>query len=288
MFEQSAYPLLALKISGSFCPCLSSEEDAQASQAAWGLSSGLQIRWHRRVRSDDDSSSASNKLGGIISGMFSSGGGGAVGHDAVEGVTLSLADRATGPVILVTPPFPAKRKEIRLKWIKSVRTYSSGMMGSGMMGSTSRSGIEIINGYGNELLRFDVLKEASLSEDREDEEWTDAKVEDADEDRRDDVIHKLELLVDWERRRQNYLITQGEETDDEQTVDEFDDDDEIPSSPGGKVKSALKGKIDQVKHFAEREIELKKMKKEREQRKAKYVKEAGGLKYTAIAMANRS
>ena len=43
-----------------------------------------------------------------------------------------------------------------------------------------------------------------------------------------------------------------------------------------------------IKHFAQREIELQKMKKERENRKAKYVKEAGGLKYTAIAMANRS
>ncbi|EJK73278.1 hypothetical protein THAOC_05109 [Thalassiosira oceanica] len=241
-----------------------------------GLSSGIQIRWHRRVRRSDDESSASNKIGGFISGMFSSGGGGAAGHDAVEGVTLSLADRATGPVILVTPPFPAKRKEIRLKWIKSVRTYSSGMMGS-----SSRSGIEIINGYGNELLRFDVLKkeEASLAEDQEDEGWTDAvaaKVEDAGEERRDDVIHKLELLVDWERRRQNYLVTQGEEeTDDEQTVDEFDDDDESPSSPGGRVKNVLKGKIDQVKHFAERELELKKMKKEREQRKAKICQRGG-------------
>ena len=162
-----------------------------------------------------------------------------------------------------------------------------------MMGTSSRSGIEIINTYGNELLRFDVLKEASMSDNQEDDGWTDAvaaKIEDADEERRDDIIHKLEVLAEWERRRQNYLVTLGEEeTDDEQTVDEFDDEDESSSSPRvGKVKNALKGKIDQVKHFAERELELKKMKREREERKAKYVKEAGGLKYTAIAMANRS
>ena len=43
-----------------------------------------------------------------------------------------------------------------------------------------------------------------------------------------------------------------------------------------------------IKHFAQRELELQKLKKERENRKAKYVNEAGGLKYTAIAMANRS
>ena len=33
---------------------------------------------------------------------------------------------------------------------------------------------------------------------------------------------------------------------------------------------------------------MQQMKKERENRKAKYIKETGGLKYTAIAMANRS
>ena len=43
-----------------------------------------------------------------------------------------------------------------------------------------------------------------------------------------------------------------------------------------------------IKHFAQREIEMQRTKKERENRKARYVKEAGGLKYTAIAMANRS
>jgi len=42
-----------------------------------------------------------------------------------------------------------------------------------------------------------------------------------------------------------------------------------------------------IKHFAQREIEMQKTKKDRETRKAKYVQEAGGLKYTAIAMANR-
>ena len=50
----------------------------------------------------------------------------------------------------------------------------------------------------------------------------------------------------------------------------------------------LSREAQKMKHFAKREIELQKIKKERENRKAKYVKEAGGLKYTAIAMANRS
>jgi hypothetical protein len=44
-------------------------------------------------------------------------------------------------------------------------------------------------------------------------------------------------------------------------------------------------------HFCQRELELKRLKNEREKRKAKYIgmmaKTGGGLKYTALAMANR-
>jgi len=45
-------------------------------------------------------------------------------------------------------------------------------------------------------------------------------------------------------------------------------------------------------HFCQREIELKRVKGEREKRKQKYLnmsrKNGGGMKYTAIAMANRA
>jgi hypothetical protein len=50
----------------------------------------------------------------------------------------------------------------------------------------------------------------------------------------------------------------------------------------------LSDKAKKMQHFAQREIEMQKTKREREARKAKYVKDAGGLKYSAIAMANRS
>mgnify|MGYP001398625145 CR=1 FL=1 len=36
------------------------------------------------------------------------------------------------------------------------------------------------------------------------------------------------------------------------------------------------------------EIEMKKQKRDREKRKSRYLKETGGLKYTAIAMANKA
>ncbi|KAG5191554.1 hypothetical protein JKP88DRAFT_295659 [Tribonema minus] len=42
------------------------------------------------------------------------------------------------------------------------------------------------------------------------------------------------------------------------------------------------------KHFAQRSIELQAAKRDAEARKARFMAEAGGLKYTAMAMANRS
>jgi len=52
--------------------------------------------------------------------------------------------------------------------------------------------------------------------------------------------------------------------------------------------TGLKARAKRAAHFTKREIELKQHKQEREKRKEKYLKGSGGLKYTAIAMANRS
>jgi hypothetical protein len=41
-------------------------------------------------------------------------------------------------------------------------------------------------------------------------------------------------------------------------------------------------------YFQKRQLEMQSRRKEAEELKAKYMKEAGGLKYTAIAMANRA
>ena len=50
----------------------------------------------------------------------------------------------------------------------------------------------------------------------------------------------------------------------------------------------LKTRAKRAAHFAKKEIEMKKRQQDREKIKAKYMKGSGGLKYTAIAMANRS
>eukprot|EP00581_Thalassiosira_minuscula_P012254 CAMPEP_0183717634 /NCGR_PEP_ID=MMETSP0737-20130205/11198_1 /TAXON_ID=385413 /ORGANISM="Thalassiosira miniscula, Strain CCMP1093" /LENGTH=313 /DNA_ID=CAMNT_0025947107 /DNA_START=92 /DNA_END=1033 /DNA_ORIENTATION=+ len=313
MLEKSPYPLLTLKLLGSLCPCLEKSDDGPARHAAWALSS-VPIRWHRRLRSASSSGGDGGGGGGGgflsgISGMFggsSSGGGGALGggdtYDPVEGATLTVVDATSGNPQLVASHPSHKKKCIPLKIIKHARARKGGIISM-----ASRSGIEIIDATGRELLRFDVLKSPSSSmpkggETEDDEEgWettsasssSNDNVEDAEESARDDIIDQLELLIEWERRRQAYIVTLGEDevegNAEEEYVEEYDDEDEEggPSTPRRK-KGAIAEKAQQIKHFAQREIELKKMKKEREDRKAKYVKEAGGLKYTAIAMANRA
>ena len=52
--------------------------------------------------------------------------------------------------------------------------------------------------------------------------------------------------------------------------------------------TGLKARAQRATHFAKKEIEMKKRQQDREKIKAKYMKDSGGLKYTALAMANRS
>jgi hypothetical protein len=79
-------------------------------------------------------------------------------------------------------------------------------------------------------------------------------------------LHNLQVLVEHERQRRAALNETYEE------------------SRGNFLVVRAK----QAKHFAHREYELREQKRTREQRKAQLVAESGGLKYTALAMANQN
>lgn len=53
------------------------------------------------------------------------------------------------------------------------------------------------------------------------------------------------------------------------------------------VKDRVKEQAQKQRHLAKRTIEMQQNKKEAEARKARYLKETGGMQYTAVAMANR-
>jgi hypothetical protein len=272
MLERSPYPLLTLKLLGTICPCLEKEEDGAARRAAWSFSS-VHVRWHRRS-SDNGSENENGKYAmTFIKGIFggSSGATGGGSHESVDGSTLSVVDARGGPQLIMSPPQEKTigKKRVPLRMIKTVRLAGSG--------------IEIILDNNDVVLRFDVLKPLQFS-DLDEEEEGPAHSEDADDATRNDTMVQLQILVEWERRRQNRLLALGVAEDD--SAEDVDDLEDGQSSP--KRRGVIADKARQVKHFAQREIEMKKQKRDREARKAKYVQGAGGLKYTAIAMANRS
>ncbi|KAL3804726.1 hypothetical protein HJC23_008541 [Cyclotella cryptica] len=230
MFKRSPYPLASLKYLGTLCPCLEKEEDGPARQAAWALAS-TPIRWHRKLRSESSpKADAAHSVSGFLSGMFRTTSGNTADrahYGALEGSTLSVVDSIKGPSLMIHPPSnDVKSKCIPLKFIKTIQ-IPSGVIDS-LVGS--RSAIQILDKRGRELLRFDLLKPTTASV--PDSEWQDTEGdgsasirEDADEKTREEFIDQLEILVEWERRRQDYLITMGD--DDEKTDDmdiaEYDD-----------------------------------------------------------------
>lgn len=82
-------------------------------------------------------------------------------------------------------------------------------------------------------------------------------------DDRDAICIDLKVLVEWNKQRQP------------------DVEEELPSD-------GIRAKAQKAKHFAKRELEMRETKRSREQRKAKFMQGSTGLKYTAMAMANRA
>jgi hypothetical protein len=100
-------------------------------------------------------------------------------------------------------------------------------------------------------------------------------------DARNMLIHHWMVLVEWERQRRIQVVQNSISMPPDEDDESDDDHDDGVGTPNFLVVRAQK-----AAHFAQREIELQRTKREREQRKAKLIQEAGGLKYTAIAMAN--
>jgi hypothetical protein len=108
-----------------------------------------------------------------------------------------------------------------------------------------------------ELLRFSVLQDT-----------TDGEIIAVPSDQRNLMVHHLSVLVEWERQRR---AANGD--------DDWDEDEE-------DQPNFLQARAQKAAHFANREIEMQQTKRDRDKRKAKLVAESGGLKYTALAMAN--
>ena len=232
-------PVASLKFRGLICPCL--ETNAAARNAAWSLSA-VRVRWSRPSSPKSASGGMSNSVKGLFS-MFTSASGGpgeatVESTELLEGI-LAVADTSNGPSLVIDSQI-----SIPLRHIRSIEGASNGIT---IQSAEKTIHVQILTEEGNE----------------------------ADESTKDETLDSLQIIHEWERARQEKLISEG-----------ISEEDQYPDSI--KTSNVIGDKAKKIQHFAQREIELQKTKREREARKAKYVKDAGGLKYTAIAMANRS
>lgn len=273
-------PVLLLNLKGKICPCLESEPDKYLREALCSLTN-LPIRFYPTTTS---SSNDGGGVGGFVSGLF---GKGAANISKVisggKNGKLSIVDTVKGPSIYIKTDLnvdsdfddgggdnggdgkqKAETKTIPLKRIGIVAADDAFL---------SKSCVGIIlyeknrnfsdnnddDSSGIELLRFDLRSEKNSNEV-------------VNSETRDELLDKILMMVQWEGRRK-----EGKSGED--SIDE-----ESEESQCATKKENVASKL---KHFAKREIEMKKQKRDREKKKSKYMKESGGLKYTALAMANR-
>ena len=244
-------PILILKLKASICPCLTSEQDSVAINAIQSLSN-VPI-----IYQSTTSGSVSTGVGKLV-GLFKK-------KSAATSTTqtghMSITDTMRGPALSIqceaeNDKAPGETKIFSLKSMGEITSNDSFM-------SSSSSSISIFrrkkhgNDEQSEICRID-LKDASG--------------DDVGSEERDEIIDSLKKILQWDMDRR------ANQPDD---PDEEEDEEDTPRR-AGIGQRALK-----MKHFASREIELTKQKRDRESRKARYLLESGGLKYTAVAMANR-
>ncbi|CAB9524095.1 expressed unknown protein [Seminavis robusta] len=117
-----------------------------------------------------------------------------------------------------------------------------------------------------DLIQLNILEDNG----QKTKEWIKFSVDGQQEQQgaRNMFVHNLQVLMEWDKvRRNNCGELEYNET---------------------SAASSLRARAQKAAHFARREIEMKQTKKSREERKAKYVQESGGLKYTALAMARNA
>jgi hypothetical protein len=276
---------------GLLCPCLSKDEDRKARQALQQLTmAGKRIIWYSRDAGSNSNSAqklwnvaagATSVIGGLFgknkTGTTAAAGGTGGGLDssnhqedgAVDATFVVRDNPETGKPELYIDPLPRPsgqtigyKLQILLRRVDSVSSDPT----SGKITLFAKPPPKAPNSSQQQqkptkaLLVLGLLKDVNVPADVGDQEM---------------FVHNMSVMVEWERQRRA-AITAAAGHDDDDIVDEEE-----------KQGNFLTKKAQKAKHFAQRELELQQTKRDREKRKSKLVGE-GGLKYTAIAMANRT
>ena len=255
-------PLFHLQWFGLLCPCFQKEEDRNARQALVFVS-GRRVLWAK----GSGSSGSGFSIGKLFSFSSNSSAGGENEGSTSSGpqrAILRLGDNEEERPEIVLIPIgamtendgetdrPAPGTPSMELHIKLSRVDKVALDREEIVLSARPVKSNNSSSAPKELLRVSLL---------------DSNNGPARDEERNLFLHHMMVLVEWERQRR----------------DPYEDDDEEEDQP-----NFLQARAQKAKHFAQRELEMQTTKRDREKRKAKFVAESGGLKYTALAMAGRS
>lgn len=246
-----------LSLYGKICACLEKEEDRKARQALHELTiAGQRVSWFTKAGESSVAKGARKLLGGLFGTKSSSSSVTPSQDSSIVEARLVFRDNddENAAEIMVDPlPRPSGQSvgyklNVALYRIHNIQADSN----SGEIRLYAKAPRDPKQ-KPRLLLQIGLLKGANTP---------------ATADARDAFCDHLSILCEWERQRR--------------TAAGIDDDLEEEAAGNFLTQRAQK-----AAHFAKRELEMQQTKRDREARKAKFVAESGGLRYTALAMANR-
>jgi len=285
-------PLFQLQVLGTLCPCLEKSENKNARQAVKAIN-----RACRRVQWQPGSSSSQRK-GGFLGGFFGKGSGSSgTSASASSSQSPSLAKvvlRDSGgdgqPELFVDPirnvvvaagdndskqqQSPAAGYKLNIKLRRVDKVSLDEATGQIVLTAKRVTSSRSSAAEAKELLRFSLLQQNKETEVDPASAAASNDIVPVTSDVRNAIMHHFMVIVEWERQRRADLL----KSDPDGYYSDEDEDEDQPNF--------LQARAQKAAHFAQRELELQQTRQQREQRKAQLVAQSGGLKYTALAMAN--
>uniref|UniRef100_A0A7R9ZLQ0 Uncharacterized protein n=1 Tax=Craspedostauros australis TaxID=1486917 RepID=A0A7R9ZLQ0_9STRA len=263
-------PIASLTYFGLICPCFEKEEDRNARSSVNELNQlGACVDWHPVAQNNTSAS-------GFVRGLFSRSQSSSSSMGASPMMAQMKLVDATRDNINNGDPFP----ELQIKPLGSSSVMESPDLETDdpeLGGSAMRSGggapaiqldiplhhiLRVEDSAADPTMVILHTKDIHAVDDKKFQKEA-ARIAFDSQDKRDKVSLDLKLLIEWHKHKQPHI------------------EEELP-------RDGLKARAKKAAHFARRELEMRETKRTRESRKAKYIQDSGGLKYTAIAMANRT
>eukprot|EP00536_Pseudo-nitzschia_multiseries_P008582 jgi/Psemu1/241347/estExt_Genewise1.C_2200002 len=258
--------MFKLRIKGVICPCCEGSENKSARQSLQSFNRlGSSVTWQTAAKR-----SAARSAAGFVQSMFGGSNSNDSGETDDEASTLcrvKLVD-ATKESINCGEPYP------ELQICPQQKQPGRGTIGDGPLKRSSAMSfqLDIPLHHIQRIESADTLAVVIYTKDVHAIDERKAKTEKEaarlafqSSDDRDAACLDLKVLVEWNKHRQPEV------------------EEELPAD-------GIRNRAQKAAHFAKREIELREKKRDRERRKAGHMSSmaSGGLKYTAMAMANQS